>query len=72
MSTQPSIVNEELDLEAGLEASLHEVGPGRSLGADAWRRFKRNRLAMLGLVLVAFLAKFEILGHFWARYAMGG
>ncbi|MCB0997150.1 MAG: ABC transporter permease [Acidimicrobiales bacterium] len=62
MSTQPSIVNEELDLEAGLEASLHEVGPGRSLGADAWRRFKRNRLAMLGLVLVAFLVVVSLVG----------
>jgi NADH-quinone oxidoreductase subunit H len=24
------------------------------------------------VVVVSFLAKYEILGHFWARYAMGG
>ena len=29
-------------------------------------------LSLAWVVLVAFLAKFEILGHFWARYAMGG
>ena len=35
-----------------------------------WKVFLPMSLA--GVVLVAFLAKFEILGHFWARYAMGG
>ncbi len=35
-----------------------------------WKVFLPMSLAWV--VLVAFLAKFEILGHFWARYAMGG
>lgn len=35
-----------------------------------WKVFLPMSLAWV--VLVAFLAKFEILGHFWARYTMGG
>ena len=35
-----------------------------------WKVFLPMSLAWV--VLVAFLAKFEILGHVWARYAMGG
>ncbi|NBD28609.1 MAG: NADH-quinone oxidoreductase subunit NuoH [Alphaproteobacteria bacterium] len=35
-----------------------------------WKVFLPFSLAWV--VLVAFLAKFEILGSFWARYAMGG
>jgi hypothetical protein len=34
-----------------------------------WKVFLPMSLAWV--VLVAFLAKFEILGHFWARYAPG-
>jgi NADH-quinone oxidoreductase subunit H len=29
-------------------------------------------LSLGWVVIVAFLAKYEVLGHFWARYAMGG
>ena len=41
--------------ETNLNASLQDVGPSRSLAQDAWRRFKRNKLAMFGLFLVVFL-----------------
>ena len=46
------------------DASLAEVSAGRSLGADAWRRFKRNRLAMFGLSVVAFLILVALIGPF--------
>ena len=36
----------ELVSDGDLDASLAEVMPIRSLRADAWRRFKRNRLAV--------------------------
>lgn len=49
---------------ADLDRSLGDVGPSRSLAADAWRRFKRNRLAMAGLVIVAFLILVAVLGPF--------
>ncbi|MCU1499780.1 MAG: binding-protein-dependent transport system inner rane component [Acidimicrobiales bacterium] len=47
-----------------LDASLADVGPSRSLAADAWRRFRRNRLAMFGLALVSFLLLVAIFGPF--------
>ena len=48
----------------GLDASLTDVGPSRSLFEDAWRRFRRNKLAMFGLFLVAFLVLVAIVGPF--------
>jgi ABC-type dipeptide/oligopeptide/nickel transport system permease subunit len=39
-------------------------GPARSLAKDSWRRFRRNKLAMFGLVLVAFLVVVAIVGPF--------
>ncbi|CAN5671439.1 ABC transporter permease [soil metagenome] len=50
-----------------LDASLYDVGPSRSLLADAWRRFRRNRLAMFGLFLVIFLLIVAIVGPFVVR-----
>jgi ABC-type dipeptide/oligopeptide/nickel transport system permease subunit len=44
--------------------SLQEVGPSRSLASDAWRRFKRNKLAMVGLVIVAILILVAIFGPY--------
>ena len=49
---------------ADVDASLADVGPGRSLASDAWRRFKRNKLAMFGLVLVVLLALVSLIGPF--------
>lgn len=54
----------ELDDPAVLDATLADVGPSRSLAADAWRRFKRNKLAMAGLVMVVFLVLVAIFGPF--------
>ena len=49
---------------ASLDSSLLDVGPSRSLFQDAWRRFKRNKLAMFGLFLVGFLVIVAIVGPF--------
>jgi len=46
------------------DQSLLEAGSGRSLAQDAWRRFRRNKLAMFGLVLVLFLVIVAIVGPF--------
>lgn len=51
----------------GLDATLLDVGPSRSLFQDAWRRFRRNKLAMFGLVLVAFLVLVAIFGPFFVQ-----
>lgn len=52
------------DLDPTLDASLYDIGPSRSLGADAWRRFKRNKLAMFGLVIVGLLIIIALVGPF--------
>jgi peptide/nickel transport system permease protein len=46
------------------DTTLHEVGPPRSLGKDAWRRFRRNKLAMIGLVLIVVLVVVALVGPF--------
>jgi ABC-type dipeptide/oligopeptide/nickel transport system permease subunit len=46
------------------DTTLHEIGPARSLGQDAWRRFKRNKLAMFGLALVVLLLLIALIGPF--------
>lgn len=46
------------------DQSLLEAGPGRSLAQDAWRRFRRNKLALFGLVLVVFLVIVALVGPF--------
>jgi ABC-type antimicrobial peptide transport system permease subunit len=39
-----------------LDRDLALRRPPRSLWSDAWRRFRKNRLALLGLGYIAFLA----------------
>jgi ABC-type dipeptide/oligopeptide/nickel transport system permease subunit len=50
-----------------VDASLADVGPSRSLASDAWRRFRRNKLAMFGLVLVIVLALTSLIGPFLVK-----
>jgi peptide/nickel transport system permease protein len=45
-----------------LDASLADVAPQRSLAADAWRRFRRNKLALFGLGLVLVLILLAVFG----------
>jgi len=40
---------------------------GRSLLSDAWRRLKRNRLAVAGLIFIAFVAAAGYGAPLWAR-----
>lgn len=47
-----------------MDASLADVGPSRSLLSDAWRRFRRNRLAMVGLGIVVVLILIALVGPF--------
>jgi peptide/nickel transport system permease protein len=57
----------ELAPDGVLDASLADVGPSRSLAGDAWRRFKRTKLAMAGLVIVGFLVLVAVLGPILAQ-----
>lgn len=44
------------------DETLAAVAPSRSLASDAWRRFKKNKMALFGLGLVAFLLLVAIFG----------
>jgi oligopeptide transport system permease protein len=60
---------------AGLPASeefevrdQYEVGQQVGLWSDTWRRLRRNRLALIGMVFVAVVICTGILSHFWTPY----
>jgi oligopeptide transport system permease protein len=44
---------------------------GTSLGKDAWRRFKKNRLAMFGLVVVTLMALLGLSAPWLSRHVTG-
>lgn len=44
------------------------VSAGRSLHAEAWARFRRNKLAMIGLVMVATVILAAVFAHVIAPY----
>ena len=57
----------------GEEAGLRDysVAPEQlSLWQDAWRRFKRNRLAMAGVVVFALVVVTAIVSAFWTPYTL--
>lgn len=61
------LTHDAADEPPDLDASLADVGPSRSLAADAWRRFKRNRLAMLGLIIIGVLLVIALIGPFLVK-----
>jgi oligopeptide transport system permease protein len=53
------------------EFELHEqyeIGEQVGLWTDTWRRLRRNRLAVIGMVFVALVVSVGILSHFWTPY----
>lgn len=64
MATAPQNL-ETLDFVA---TDIYEVGEQVSLWQDTWRRLRRNRLALVALVIVAFEAVVAIVARFWTPY----
>jgi oligopeptide transport system permease protein len=60
MATAPGIAQEYVD-----ETLAHEQ---TSLWADAWRRLRRNRLALAAVVFLALLVLVAIVAQFWTPY----
>ena len=52
---------------AAADESLAEIIETRSFRALAWRRFRRNRLAMFGLVIVIVLVALAMIGPFFVK-----
>jgi len=48
--------------------AVSAIEPGTSLGRDAWQRLRRNRLAVVGGVMLLFLAAACVLGPVFSAY----
>jgi oligopeptide transport system permease protein len=46
----------------------YEVAEQVGLWEDTWRRLRRNRLAVIGMVFVALVIAVGLLSHFWTPY----
>jgi oligopeptide transport system permease protein len=66
MATAPGLASPSEDL--ALATDQYEVGEQISLWQDSWRRIRRNRLAVAGLVWIVFLFLVAIVAHFWTPY----
>ncbi len=63
------MVGQAEKIEAVAERLGARAGGGRSLWADARRRFLRNRAAMAGLAILVFVALFALCGGFFAQWS---
>ena len=48
--------------------SLEDLEKGSSLGHDAWLRLRKNRLAVIGGLMLIFIALFCLLGPMFSPY----
>lgn len=51
--------------------SAESVGKGRTLRADAWRRLRKNKLAVAGLVWVAIMVLLAVSADLWVPRYLG-
>ena len=56
-------------IEASQELALEsDVGEHVTLGQDAWRRLRRNKLAVVGIVIIAVFIAAALLSFVWTPY----
>src|SRR2546421_4004349 len=55
-------------VEASQELLISELPEQTSLGQDAWRRLRRNRLAVVGLVIIAIFFVTALVSLVWTPY----
>ena len=65
MATAPSTFEPDTSFVA---SDTYETGEQVSMWQDAWRRLRRNRLAIVGMVIVIVLILVAILSSFWTPY----
>jgi len=66
MATAPSTF--EPGPDSFVATDTYEVGEQVSLWQDAWRRLRRNRLAVAGMVVVVILFITAVVAAFWTPY----
>jgi oligopeptide transport system permease protein len=64
-----TVAQEKFKLAPKNDNSERVVRPSMSYWADAWRRLKKNRLAMVGLVVLILLTILAIIGPFVQPYS---
>jgi len=65
MATVPSAVGID---EPIIETGVAELADHVSLWQDAWRRLTRNRMAVIGLVIIGVFLVTAVLSFFWTPY----
>src|SRR2546430_4581577 len=55
-------------VEASQELLISELPEQTSIGQDAWRRLRRNRLAVVGLVIIAIFFVTALVSLVWTPY----
>jgi oligopeptide transport system permease protein len=55
-------------IQPDLELSTYEVGEQATLLTDAWRRIRRNRLALVGMAVILLLLVTAAISIFWTPY----
>jgi ABC-type dipeptide/oligopeptide/nickel transport system permease subunit len=68
MPTHPGLTADDLTADVLAGDTLKDLAaPSRSFRQDAWRRFRNNKLAMAGLVIVILLILIGVIGPFFTR-----
>lgn len=69
--TQTNIIDKSKFLRLPSESLKNEVivRPSQSFWKDAWRRLKKNRLAMAGLIILIILSLFATFAPFFSQFA---
>jgi oligopeptide transport system permease protein len=65
MATVPSTIESSAEL---LETGAAELAEHATLGQDAWRRLKRNRLALIGLAIITIFFITALTSLVWTPY----
>jgi oligopeptide transport system permease protein len=63
MATAAGLPAEEFEIR-----DRYEVGEQVGLWQDTWRRLRRNRLALIGMALIALVVVTGIVSHWWTPY----
>lgn len=71
MSTGESVDSTAVGKQAGSAQNLTELGARRTYAGMAWRRFRRNKLAMLGATVMITMILIAIFADLISRYITG-
>lgn len=64
---QPGAAEEE-----AVEEDIQQSGaPSRTLWSDAWKRLKKNKLAMIAIIWIAFMVVVAVTADLWAPQWLG-